>query len=418
MRRRPGNRAADAPDARLGVVNLAALTPGERRLSLAAILVSIFVATLTFAMSTPLLALRLEAAGVSGLWMGLNTATEAAAILVFTLLTPGLAKRLGTARSLHLGVAVMTIGVALLPVFPSLFAWFLLRVLMGAGVAVLWVIGETWLNAIADERTRGATSGLYVAAMSAAYCLGFPLLILTGTEGHAPFVVMTLTIAATAIPLWLAHRLIPELAHDATSGFATLFRREPAIMAAGFANGVVISIMLAFFAVYVGRLGTGAELALFMLFVIAVGNVALQIPVGMLADRTEGEPILVGLALLGAAGFVAMPFLLDLALPRWPLLFFWGGLIGGAYTVALAMLGRRYATGELAAANALFAFVYVAGSLAGPLVAGAALDLWNPQGFLAVGVATNLLFLGFVALRYRRGVGLYPRDGAPRRAEK
>ena len=46
---------------------LATLTPAERRVSLVAILASIFVATLTFAMSTPLLALRLEAAGVSGL---------------------------------------------------------------------------------------------------------------------------------------------------------------------------------------------------------------------------------------------------------------------------------------------------------------------------------------------------------------
>jgi MFS family permease len=399
-------------------LNAAALTPAERRISLAAILVSIFVATLTFAMSTPLLALRLEADGVSGLWIGLNTATEAGAILVFTLLTPAIARRLGTAPALHLGVAVMTLGVALLPVFPSLFAWFLLRVLMGAGVAVLWVIGETWLNAIADERTRGATSGLYVAAMSAAYCLGFPLLILTGTEGYAPFVVMTLAIAATAVPLYLARRLLPELAQDATGGFGALFRREPTIMVAGFANGVVISIMLAFFAVYVGRVGVGSELALFMLFVIATGNVALQIPVGMLADRREGEPLLAALALFGAAGFTAMPFLLDFALLRWPLLFFWGGLIGGAYTVALAMLGRRYATGELAAANALFAFVYVAGSLAGPLLAGAALDLWNPQGFLAVGVVANLLFLGLVIARSRRGAGPYARAAPPRRAEK
>ena len=189
---------------------LATLTAAERRVSLVAILASIFVATLTFAMSTPLLALRLEAAGVSGLWMGLNTATESAAILIFTLATPGFTRRVGTARALYAAVAVMTLGVALLPVFPSLFAWFLLRFLMGAGVAVLWVVGETWMNSIADDATRGRTSGLYVAAMSAAYCLGFPILIVTGTEGVTPFVVMTATIAATAIPLCLARRLIPE----------------------------------------------------------------------------------------------------------------------------------------------------------------------------------------------------------------
>jgi MFS family permease len=379
----------------------ASLTPAERRISLAAILASIFVATLTFAMSTPLLALRLEAAGVDGLWIGLNTATESAAILVFTLATPAFARRVGTARALYAGVAVMTLGVALLPVFPSLFAWFLLRFLMGAGVAVLWVLGETWLNTIADDATRGRTSGLYVAAMSAAYCLGFPLLILTGTEGIAPFAVMTVTIAATAIPLCLAHRLIPELGASFEGGFRTLFRREPAIMAAALANGAIIGIVLAFFAIYVGRLGVGSDLALLMLFVIAAGNVVLQLPVGMLADRKEGEPLLAGVAVLSIAGFVALPLLLDISILRWPLLFFWGGLIGAAYTIALAMLGRRYATGELAAANALFAFVYETGTFLGPLATGMALDLWNPHGFLAVGVAANFVFLAVVVLRGR-----------------
>ena len=78
---------------------------------------------------------------------------------------------------------------------------------------------------------------------------------------------------------------------------------------------------------------------------------------------------------------------------------FWGGLIGGAYTVGLTMLGKRFAAGELAAANALFAFVYEAGTLVGPIAAGAALDFWNPHGFIAVGVAANLLFLLVVLAR-------------------
>ena len=64
------------------------LRPGERRISLIAILASAFASTVTFAMSTPLLSMRLEAQGVSGSIIGLNTAVEAAAILFFTLATP------------------------------------------------------------------------------------------------------------------------------------------------------------------------------------------------------------------------------------------------------------------------------------------------------------------------------------------
>jgi cyanate permease len=71
------------------------LRPGERRVSLIAILASAFASTLTFAMSPPLLSMRREAQGHSGSLIGLNTAIEAAAILFFTLATPTLARRLG-----------------------------------------------------------------------------------------------------------------------------------------------------------------------------------------------------------------------------------------------------------------------------------------------------------------------------------
>lgn len=383
------------------------LTDAERRLSLVGVLATVFVATLTFAMSTPLLALNLEAAGISGFWIGVNTATESAAILLFTLVTPALTRRLGATGALYLGIGVMTVGTGLLPVFRSLEAWFLLRILMGAGVAVLWVVGETWMNAIAEESKRGSTSGLYVAVMSAAYCVGFPLLILTGTDGVLPFLVITATVGATYIPVFLARRLIPDLPISAEGGFGTLLRREPVVMGAAAANGMIIGVVLAFFVIYVGRLGMAEETGLLMLFVLAAGNVVLQIPIGMLADRFEGETLLGAVALVSMAGFAALPAVLGWAIFSWPILFVWGGTIGAAYTIALAMVGRRYRPGELAAANALFAFAYEGGTLLGPIGSGVALDFWDPHGFLIGGIGANLVLLLLLAgFRRRRAAAL------------
>ena len=54
-------------------------TSRDRSLSLIAVIVSAFISTLTFAITTPLLAVKLAAAGYSGGWIGLNTGAGAAA---------------------------------------------------------------------------------------------------------------------------------------------------------------------------------------------------------------------------------------------------------------------------------------------------------------------------------------------------
>jgi len=377
------------------------LRPGERRVSLIAILASAFASTLTFAMSTPLLSVRLEAQGHSGSMIGLNTSVEAAAILFFTLATPTLARRLGVANALYLGVAIMTAAIALLPVWNSLEGWFVLRFVMGAGIAIHWVIGEVWLNTVADDATRGRVVGLYVTTMSAAYCLGFPVLMMTGTGGLLPFYIITATVAASALPLIFARRLIPSLPTEPAAHYATLIRRQPTLMAAAVLNGMLINAILAFFPVFADRMGASERTGFGMLFAVALGNVLLQLPIGMLADRRDGQHgrmLLILMAAASAAGFLLLPMVLG-SYAAWPLLTIWGGSFGGLYTVGLAMVGRRFGANDLTAANALFAFTYETGTLVGPIIIGTGIDVWNPYGFLAAGSGACFLFLLIAATR-------------------
>ena len=95
---------------------------------------------------TPLLAVRLAAAGLSGGWIGLNTGAGAAAILAVSMATPGLGRRLGSFSALIVSIVVMALGVGLLPIWDSKVGWFLLRILIGAGIGVHWVISEVWIN--------------------------------------------------------------------------------------------------------------------------------------------------------------------------------------------------------------------------------------------------------------------------------
>ena len=59
----------------------------------------------------------------------------------------------------------------------------------------------------------------------------------------------------------------------------------------------------------------------------------------------------------------------------------WGGCVAGLYTVGLSHLGSRLVGADLAAANAAFIFCYAVGTVVGPQVIGAAMDVSGNDGF-------------------------------------
>jgi hypothetical protein len=86
----------------------------------------------------------------------------------------------------------------------------------------------------------------------------------------------------------------------------------------------------------------------------------------------------------------------------WALLFLYGGIALGYYTIGLAHLGARYAPGELAVANAGFMVLYEAGTTLGPALTGAGMELWAPHGYLAVLAGFAATFAGLVGWRRAR----------------
>jgi MFS family permease len=141
------------------------------------------------------------------------------------------------------------------------------------------------------------------------------------------------------------------------------------------------------------------------LSVFMAGNLALQDPIGGIADHTSRIRAAIITAAIIAAGAVAYPLLLPslsmpgLAAPFWLMMFVWGGVSWGMYTLGLALLGERFPSAQLAAANAAFVMIYETGSITGPVLSGAALDRWPNYGLpISVGIAA-VMFIVVAALR-------------------
>ncbi len=143
-------------------------------------------------------------------------------------------------------------------------------------------------------------------------------------------------------------------------------------------------------------------MALSLLAVFMAGNVVLQVPIGLLADRFGRRRLLGACALLSALGPLLLQPFFTTPMLLWPLLFLWGGTLYAFYSQGVALLGAQFATAELATANTAFVMVYCLGGVIGPGVGGFALDRWPRHGLPALLSAAPLLLLLALALPARR----------------
>ena len=325
--------------------------------------------------------------------IGLNSAMFPLAVLLFTPYLPHVAARLGTMPSMLLGLAVTVGAVLLLPVLPQLWAWFALRFIIGAGVALHWLVSETWMNLVATERNRGTIMGIYATVLAGGFALGPVLLQVTGTEGWSPFLFAAAAIAASALPLLLGIGLAPPLSAHRGRSMWRMLRLAPVAMAAALAGGLTDAAAFVLLPLYGLRVGFEESTAVLLLTVFTAGNLVLQIPIGWLADRVPRRRVLMGCAGVGVIGSALLTATLGSPGLLWVLLFIWGGTIFAFYTVGLSLLGQSFPAGQFAAANASFIVLYELGSVTGPVIGGAAMDAMGPHGMLVMVGGAALGFL-------------------------
>jgi len=367
--------------------------------SLAAILTACIAYGIGMGLTLPLLSIVLERMGEPGSVNGLNLATAGLASVAVAPYVPRAMAKIGTAEVLALALAVAACALIAIYYVPKLWLWFPVRFLLSSGLNALFVIAEFWINRLATAQNRGRYIALYSLCFAGAYGIGPALLQVTGTRGIVPFAVGAGLLLAAILPVLFARRTAPRIEHAFDSSVISVVRAAPAIFAAAFVFGAVDAGMAGLIPVYAMRKGYTEAHAALCVTAMALGSIVFQYPIGALADRMRKRNLLALCTATGIVGAALTPFVVDSPLLLYLVLFVWGGLILGVYSIGLTMLGQRFEDSELANANAGFVILYSLGLLAGPLGEGVALDAWNPHGLMLSLGLICAAYVGFLLFR-------------------
>jgi len=379
-------------------------------LSLAAIVLCNIGFGLAFGGLAPLISLTLENRGVPEGWIGANSSMTAVGIVCIALVLPRLIARFHPGVLLGVSLVLLVSMVSTLPHVYDLRLWFAIRFVQGIAIGIPWVVTETWMNAIAPARYRGRVTALYGTAMAGGFAAGPIVLTFVGTEGADGYYwcagAIGIAILSTMVMSPYAPRL-RELKKTRLSGFASA---APTIFAAALLAGALDTAVFSLMPIWGLRMGLTETAAVMAVSIFIAGNLIMQIPVGWLGDNWGRRQTMLLCGAVASIGPLAVTLLTGSGWPSYVALFLWGGFAWALYTVSLAMIGERYQGAMLTAANAAFILTFECANIAVPPVAGYAMDLWEPHGFMAVLGGLSLAFTVLVALRgwMRRRRGLAP----------
>ena len=217
--------------------------------------------------------------------------------------------RAGHIRAFTAMVSLTAATMAAHPLWVAFPPWFVFRLIIGASLAGLYMIIESWLNDRATNATRGLIMSAYIVVNFVAITIGQLTVTLYPPTEFSLFAIATMAIAIAAIPVALTRSAQPAPITLVRFRPAALYRSSPVgvvgVTLIGVANGSFWSLAA------VSAVGAGltpAEAAIFM-SIATTGGALTQWPVGRLSDRVDRRIVLMSLLAVAALVGLALAFL-------------------------------------------------------------------------------------------------------------
>ncbi len=336
--------------------------------------------------------LFLNSAGVKLSEMGVtNTAIGAlnAAFFVGAALSAVAAHRVvsgvGHIRGFSVFGAVFAIAALGHMMTDNLWAWGVLRVLLGFCYYSLLMIVESWFAERSAASMRARVLAFYNVVYYVAFTAGIALLSLKPSSNDI-FTLAAILVMAAMLPVALTRLKAPELPPRQRISLPRLFAIAPLALVGSFVGGLLMNGFFTMASVFLLQQGYGLREISFYLMVAMVAGFAVQLPVARLSDRYGRRNAILTCSTVSAIGAaVGIGLMLAGLIDMWVqyvVAGFFGVGLFTLYALSVArandQLPNEMNTVEVSRS---LLFSYGMGSLLAPLVLGVVMDQAERYGF-------------------------------------
>lgn len=331
-----------------------------------------------------------------------------------SLFVPLIVRKVGHIRSFSVMAAIGTITILLNLLWVNDVSWIVLRGLSGFCFAGAAMIVESWLNEVADNRSRGTIFSIYVTINMAASTLGQMAMSVTGTAGYIPFVIGAISFICAVLPTALTSSPQPKPLQSARIDIRLLYKTSPVAAIAAFSVGMAGGAFGTLAPVYGYEQGLDASGIALLFAVAAILGAIAQVPFGRLSDRIDRRLVLIGLsgfaALVGLVTVIVNP---QAGWVMYVLFAAYGFAANPIYAVAVAHANDFAKDGDFAKIAGGMLVILGVGQAIGPAVASLIMGAWHPVGLFIITALFHAILAGAAYLRMRVRQGVVAEDRTP-----
>ncbi len=206
---------------------------------------------------------------------------------------PSLIARVGHIRVFAAFASTASIVVLLHSIIVSPFTWFILRIITGFSMVCLYTVAESWLNDRASNKNRGSVLSLYMIILFSAMALGMFFLNFSRPENFQPFILVSLFMSLSLIPILLTKKKAPRFKSISGMTIKELYKASPMGMVSSLLCGICHSSMFSLIAVYAASMNFSIFEISFVSFLIAISGAISQWPIGKLSDSYDRRTVII-----------------------------------------------------------------------------------------------------------------------------
>jgi MFS family permease len=337
-------------------------------------------------------------AGLQGTLIGLRATLEGFPTLVIGVVmscyyigyiggsfgAPSLVQRVGHIRVFAALTSIASVTILLQAMFVDAVAWAVLRLLSGFCFAGIYIVAESWLNDRADNQTRGRVLAVYMFVLYLGLGAGQFLLNAADPAGPMLFLGTSVLISIAVVPMSLSVQHAPEFQKTQWTGIREVFHASPMGVVGVITSGILTGALFSIGPVYAKLLGFSAPGISTFMGVSILAAVATQLPIGRTSDHFDRRTVLIvvcTLAALFATGAVlwgdtSRTLLFTLAAC-------YGGIVLTLYSLSLSHINDHLDPTQMVSASASVILLNGLGSVTGPLLFSALMQMFGPSAYFA-----------------------------------
>ncbi len=331
---------------------------------------------------------RADFEGFSVITTGLVMSGYFVGALFSSLLSPGQIKKTGQIRTYAAYASIASTAILIQILFIEPPVWFISRFLSGFCIAGIMIIVEGWLNSISSNENRGQIFSVHMIVVWGSLALGQGLFVVDNPAGVNLFILASILLSISLIPILLANIKAPDNEIQETLSVRNLWRASPSGIITVGLSALASAGFFGVGTIYAIKSGLSiSETAIFMTLFIGFGALS-QWPLGWLSDKIDRRKVI----LLCCAGVIGICIVLAIFEFNTTAFLLINGLIGAStlplYSIGVAQTNDRLEPKQMISASGTIVLVYSVFAALGPLTVSFFLSSFGQFGFL--------LFLGIV----------------------